>query len=231
MNSKDRAELLKLYEDLRVCDVRDGMDALGYHFYGTMTPDIRPLYRTRAFGLAKTVRYLPFRGRVDYQNPRQYRDEYTPMYYGQICTYPWVDAIQDGDFVVIDQSGANVGLIGSENSLNCKNAGMRGLVSNGGIRDTDEIILQKVPCWSTMVSQPMVQGRLEFDAQDVPVAVGGVNVHPGDMVVADGDGIVVVPSEIARAVGEYAHEEHETDKANRRRHYEKAGLALDDTVK
>ncbi len=225
-----RKQLLDAYADLRVCDVRDGMDALGYHFYGSMNPNLRPLYRTRAFGIAKTVRYLPHRGRVDYSNPRQYRDEYTPYYYQNVCTYPWMGTIEEGDFVVIDQSGANVGLIGSENSLAAKNAGMRGMVINGGIRDTDEVILEEVPVWSTMVSHPMVQGRLEFDGMDIPVCVGGVNIHPGDMVVADGDGVIVVPSEIALQVADYAHEEHESDKKNRKKHYEDAGLEMDETV-
>ncbi|MFA6507281.1 MAG: RraA family protein [Treponemataceae bacterium] len=230
MTDDERNRLLNDYADLRVCDVRDGLDALGYHFYGSMGPDIRPLYRTRAFGIAKTVRYLPYRGGMIYSSPRQYRDEFTPYYYNSVCSYPWTKELRDGDFAVIDQSGTCVGLMGSENTLACRNSGMRGLVTNGGIRDTDEIILQKIPCWSAMIAQPMVQGRLAFDAMDVPVAVGGVQVRSGDMIVADGDGIVVVPLEIARQVAQFAHEEHESDKKNRRKHYEEAGLALDETV-
>jgi regulator of RNase E activity RraA len=107
---------------------------------------------------------------------------------------------------------------------------MRGLVTNGGIRDTDEIILEQVPCWSAMTAHPMVQARLEFDRMNEPVAVGGVNVHSGDLVVADGDGVVVVPQEIAKRVAEYAHEEHESDKKNRRRHYSAAGMKDDGTL-
>ena len=75
--------------------------------------------------------------------------------------------------------------------------------------------MQKVPVWSTMCSQPMVQGRIAFEAMDVPVAVGGVQVRPGDVVVADGDGVIVVPSEIAEDVGRYAHEEHEREVSRR----------------
>ncbi|GHV40362.1 hypothetical protein AGMMS49546_14120 [Spirochaetia bacterium] len=230
MSINERKELLDLYGDLRVCDVRDGLDALGYHFFGSMHHSIRPLYRTRAYGLAKTVRYLPYRGGMIYRDPRDYRDNFTPYYYQKVCVYPWTKELEDGDFVVIDQSECSVGLIGSENSLACKNAGMRGLVTNGGIRDTDEIIMEEVPCWSAMISQPMVQARLEFDRMNEPVAVGGVNVHPGDMVVADGDGIVVVPKEIAKKVAEYAHEEHENDKKSRKKHYAAAGLKDDGTI-
>jgi regulator of RNase E activity RraA len=76
----------------------------------------------------------------------------------------------------------------------------------------------------------MVQARLQFDAMDVPVAVGGVTVCPGDMVVADGDGVIVVPQSVAIDVAKLARDEHERDKANRRRHYEALGMAPDETV-
>lgn len=61
MNSENQ-ELLKLFEPLRVADVRDGMDWMGYHHYGTMDYKIRPLYRTKAVGIARTARYLPYEG-------------------------------------------------------------------------------------------------------------------------------------------------------------------------
>ena len=54
MKDRERGELLTLYADLRVCDVRDGMDAMGYFFYGSLDLSIRPLWRTQAFGIAKT---------------------------------------------------------------------------------------------------------------------------------------------------------------------------------
>jgi len=230
MKDKERKGLLALYADLRVCDVRDGMDALGYFHYGSVDSDIRPVWRTLAFGVARTVRYLPFTGPVPRMSAEKYRREWTPMYYQKICSYPWCDDIQEGDFIVIDQSGLNVGLMGSANTLGCFNKGARGFVSNGGVRDTDEIIIEKVPFWSRHVGQPMVQARLQFDAKDVPVAIGGVQVRPGDMVVADGDGVIVVPREIAEEVGKWAHEEHDGDKQSRRKLYQKAGLKPDDTV-
>ena len=54
----DRQKLLSLYDDLRVADVRDGMDTLGQHYLGSMSPDIRPLWRTHAYGIARTARSL-----------------------------------------------------------------------------------------------------------------------------------------------------------------------------
>jgi 4-hydroxy-4-methyl-2-oxoglutarate aldolase len=76
----------------------------------------------------------------------------------------------------------------------------------------------------------MVQGRLQFDAQDIPVVVGGVVVRPGDVVVADGDGVIVVPAEVAFDVAAYARRELEKDKVARRGLYERLGMPLDHTV-
>lgn len=230
MQAKTRAELLASYADLRVCDVRDAMDALGYFHYGSLDERIRPLWRTRAYGLARTVRYLPYLGPAPRLSAEAYRREWTPWYYEKICPYPWCAEVAPGDFIVIDQSELNVGLIGSENSLGRLNAGVRGFVTNGGVRDTDEIILEKVPFWSRYIGQPMVQVRLQFDAMNIPVAVGGVQIRPDDMVVADGDGVIGVPQEIALEVARWAQVEHASDKKTRREHYRRAGLEPDDTV-
>jgi regulator of RNase E activity RraA len=81
-----------------------------------------------------------------------------------------------------------------------------------------------------MISQGMVQGRLRFDAMDIPVSVGGVQVHPGDVVVADGDGVIVVPHKMAVDVAQYAHQELANDKVGRRKLYEALGMTLDETV-
>jgi 4-hydroxy-4-methyl-2-oxoglutarate aldolase len=230
MKDSEREALLTLFQDLRVCDVRDGMDALGYFHYGSLEPPIRPLWRTRAYGLAQTVRYLPYIGPEPRLSAEEYRREWTPMYYQKICPYPWCKEIKKGNFIVIDQSGLNVGLIGSANSLACFNDGAVGFLTNGGVRDTDEIILQKIPFWSKYIGQTMVQVRLQFDASNVPVAIEGVQIRPDDMVVADGDGVIVVPQEIADKVAAWAHEEHDQDKQSRREHYRAAGLEPDKTV-
>jgi regulator of RNase E activity RraA len=225
----DRQELLELYADLRVADVRDGMDWNMLHDYGSMSPQIRPLWRTRSVGIARTARYLPYEGPIPKMTPDEYT-EWSRWYYGNVCTYPWLREIVPGDFAVIDQSGVDVGLMGSNNSLAGYRDGAVGYVTNGGMRDTDELILQAIPFWSRLISQGMVQGRLRFDDMNVPVNVGGVLVHPGDIVVADGDGVIVVPRALARDVAKYAHRELANDKAGRRKLYEALGRELDDTV-
>jgi regulator of RNase E activity RraA len=228
-SKEKRNELLELYKDLRVADVRDGMDWNLMHGYGSMSPHIRPVFRTRAFGIARTCRYLPFDGPIPRLAPDEYR-KWSDWYYNNVCTYPWMEDIEEGDFVVIDQSGVDAGLMGSSNTLGGFSKGARGYVSNGGVRDTDEIILQKIPFWSLMISQSMVQGRLRFDAKDIPVCVGGVTVFPGDVVVADGDGVIVVPQKLAADVAKFAGQELASDKITRRKLYTEAGLPPDKSV-
>jgi regulator of RNase E activity RraA len=229
ISREEREELLELYKGLRVTDVRDGMDWNMMHHYGSMSPDMRPLFRTRVVGIARTARYVPYQGPIPNMSSEEYT-EWVEWYYQEVCTYPWDEDIEKGDFVVIDQSGVDCGLMGSMNSLAFYMLGACGYVIEGGVRDTDELIHQKVPVWSKFISQSMVQARLQFDAKNVPVCVGGVVVNPGDVVVADGDGVIVVPREKARDVARYARRELDADKQARKRIYEQLGWELDDTV-
>ncbi|GAB4335145.1 MAG: 4-carboxy-4-hydroxy-2-oxoadipate aldolase/oxaloacetate decarboxylase [Candidatus Abyssubacteria bacterium] len=229
ISNEERRELLEMFEGLRVSDVRDGMDWNMMHHYGSMSPDIRPLFRTRVVGIARTARYTPYEGPMPKMTPEQYR-EWSEWYYEHICPYPWDEDIEQGDVMVIDQSNVDCGLMGSFNSLAFFMLGVRGYVIEGGVRDTDELILQKTPVWSRFVSQKMVQARLRFHAKDIPVCVGGVTVHPGDVVVADGDGVIVVSRKLAPKVAKYARQELEADKQSRRRIYEQLGWEPDSTV-
>ncbi len=226
----DRKEVLEMYKDFRVTDVRDGMDWCGYHHYGTVHHSIKPLWRTRAIGFARTARYLPYEGPV----PRVIGDEYTKWsnwYYGNVCTDKWVQDIEPGDFICLDICGLDVGLMGSNNSLNCMNKGAVGIMMNGGgIRDTDEVILEKIPVWSKHVSQPMDQARIRYYEKNIPIAIGGVAIYPDDLIIADGDGIIVVPNKLIYDVYKYAFQEMKSDKISRHQLYVDGGLKLDSTV-
>jgi regulator of RNase E activity RraA len=225
----DRQALLNAYQDLRVADVRDGMDTLLLHQSGSMHHDIHPLWRTRIFGLAKTAKLVPYIGVVPTVAPEDYM-AWSGHYYNKICTYPYMESLQPGDILVLDQAGVDAGTFGSANTLGLLQKGARGLVTNGGVRDTDEIIQQKVPVFLSFCSQKMVQGRVQFEAQDIPVTVGGVTVHPGDMVVADGDGVIVVPRDRALEVARWARKEHERDKEDRLASFKALGMKIDETV-
>jgi regulator of RNase E activity RraA len=104
------------------------------------------------------------------------------------------------------------------------------VVTNGGARDTDELIKQRVPVYSKKISRGIRPGRLETDRLNEPVTLGGVYIRPGDLIVADGDGAICVPIERAREVAKWAWKVANGDKQGRRRHYEAAGLPLDNTV-
>ena len=222
--------LLELFKGLRVCDVRDAMDWIGYFGFGSIDPSVRPLWRTHAVGIARTARYLPYVGPYPTEKGEAY-SEWVNWYYKNVCPYPWDKELEDGDFMCIDLSGVNSGLMGSENTLRCLAKGCRGYVFNGsGIRDTDEVIMQKIAVWSHYVSQAMDQARIQFDAKDIPIAIGGVTIYPGDIVVADGDGVIVVPRKVAFEVAKWAGLILNKDKDERKESYQKLQWQFDETV-
>jgi hypothetical protein len=108
--------------------------------------------------------------------------------------------------------------------------GAVGVVTDASSRDVDEIALQKVPLYLRKKGRGIRPGRNELESVNRPVDIGGVLVMPGDVVVADGDGVVVVPRKVARQVAEYAHNVLVGDKAGRRKLYEKLGIPFDPTV-
>ncbi len=233
--SPERAELIELYRGLRVTDVCDGMDRCALQDVGLMEWDIRPLWRDtesfqhRIYGFAHTVRFMPTNRPITAHTPEE-MEAFISHWYRNISPGPIDADIREGDVIVIDAADSKVGFIGSNNCLGWLNAGAVGVVTNAGARDTDELIKQKCPVYSRYISKPIRPGRLEYDRSNVPVNVGGVLVRPGDLVVADGDGVIVVPIEHARQVGELAWKVAKGDKEVRRRHYAKRGLPPDATV-
>ena len=232
MSNQENLELIEMFKRLRVTDVRDGMDWMGYHHYGTVDYRIRPLFRpeTSIIGIARTARYIPYEGPVPALPPEEYT-KWVQMYYSKICYDPWNKDIETGDFICLDIAGIDVGLLGSNNTLTCKKRGAVGFMTNGGgIRDTDECIIQKINVWSMHVSQPMDQARIRFIDKDIPIAIGGVAIYPGDVVAADGDGVIVVPRKAAKDVAKYAWQEASADKKSRKQLYIDLGMKLDETV-
>jgi 4-hydroxy-4-methyl-2-oxoglutarate aldolase len=74
-------------------------------------------------------------------------------------------------------------------------------------------------------------GRNEIESVNRLIVIGGVLIMPGDVIVADGDGVIVVPRKSAEQVAEYAHATIEKDKAARRELYKKLNLPTDESVK
>ena len=232
-------DMIKLYEGLRVADVSDGMDLIGLHDQGLMDQSIEALWKDidqfnhQFCGIAMTARYVPTNKKFPTDlSPEEYK-KWHDQWYGQFSPEPFVDSIKPGTALVIDNDGdGDTGSTGSFNSLAWTQKGMVGLVSAGGVRDTDEIIKQAIPVYMDISKRGrgIRPGRNEIEQVNQPVVVGGVLVHPGDVVVADGDGVIVVPREHAVQVAKAAHEVLNADKAGRKRLYEELGIPLDFTV-
>jgi 4-hydroxy-4-methyl-2-oxoglutarate aldolase len=133
--------------------------------------------------------------------------------------------------VLDDAPNCDVGSIGSNNIMGWKLRGCVGVVTNATARDTDEIATEQVPLYFRQVGRGIRPGRNEIESVNRPIECGGVLVRPGDIIVADGDGVIVVPREKAQEVAEYAKATIESDKAARRRLYDQLGLPGDDSVR
>jgi len=218
-------------------DVCDAMDAVGLQDVGVMDKQISPLWRDtdgfahRICGIAHTVRFVPATKRAPVFATVEEHKRWKSEWYSSLARGPVLEQIRDGDVIVIDAAGVpDCGFIGSSNALRWITTGARGVVTNGGARDTDELIKERVPVYSCGVSRGIRPGRLELESTNRPVTVGGVFVRPDDVVVADGDGVIVVPWEKARAVAQFAIEVQEGDKEGRRQLYLKLGRPRDFTV-
>jgi regulator of RNase E activity RraA len=212
------------------------LDAIGLIDTCTMDWQIRPLWRdTDAFkhrivGVAHTVRFVPTNRVVPRPMSLEDYKAWKSRWYRRLAPGP-KEPVQPGEIIVIDAAEVgDVGFIGSNNAQGWINAGAHGVVTNGGCRDTDELIKQEVPVYSRRIARGIRPGRLEWDAENIPIACGGVRVYPGDIVVADGDGVIVVPRGHAVDVAEIARGIANDDKASRLDKYREAGKEPDETV-
>ena len=237
-SAEEDQKLLELFDGLRVADVSDGMDAVGLPNTGLMDPMIHPLwkdsetYRHRFVGIAVTARYVPTNRPAAGQRSTEDFDAWVGNWYWKLSPEPFDVLLRPGSALIIDDAeGVDVGSIGSYNILAWKKRGMVGVVTDATARDTDEIETQKVPLYFRGVGRGIRPGRNEIESVNRPVVCGGVLVIPGDVVVADGDGVVVVPRAVAADVARYARTILDNDRAGRRELYRDLGLPEDPSVK
>ena len=237
-DAAENERLLKLYEGLRVADVNDGLDIVGLPGVMTMTPDILPMWRDekefrhRITGFAVTLRIVPAQARTpDFPGHEEFA-KWEGRWYSTLTPEEFARWLSPGAVLVIDAQGTrDSGFCGSNNALNWFSRGMRGIVTSGGCRDSDENILQRIPIYQRQHTRGINPGRVQIESYNQPVTVGSVLVMPGDIIVADSDGVVVVPRARAEAVAAAARKILEGDKKARRSLYEKTGRPLDHTVK
>jgi 4-hydroxy-4-methyl-2-oxoglutarate aldolase len=231
-------KLLAAFEGLRVADVTDGMDAVGIPNVGLMDPEVRPVwkdakaFRHRFIGIAVTARYVPTQRPWAGKRPPKEYDDWAGDWYDKLSPETFESILRPGSALVIDDAErADVGSIGSFNILAWKLRGVVGVVTDATARDLDEVETEGVPLYFRRPGRGIRPGRNELESVNHPIVCGGVLVMPGDVVVADGDGVVVVPRAPAEDVARYARQIIEADKAGRRELYEKARLPLDPSVR
>lgn len=234
MSEIDTYAIAKMYKYLRVCDVGDALDAVGRADLLLVHQDIRPLFLgTKFWGVAVTQRALPANKRMPVLTREQaiqsHRIWFQDVGHGKGGRL--ADFVKPGSVVCTDAAQCGeVGIWGSNNSLEMIMRGAVGIVSDGYIRDTAELRMTNTPVVCRARGRTIIPGRNIFDSIQEPIGIGGVLVRPGDIVGCDDDGVLVVPAEIAEEVGKIASDILIDDEKGRRRHYERLGLPLDESV-
>jgi 4-hydroxy-4-methyl-2-oxoglutarate aldolase len=230
--------ILKAFEGLRVADVTDGLDAVGLFGRGMMDHGIKPVWRDtkefkhRFIGIAVTARYVPTQRPAPGLMKEADYDAWAGKWYNELSGEPFKELLRPGSALVLeDAPDGDVGSIGSANIMIWKQLGCVGVVTNAAARDTDEIITQEIPLYVREMGRGIRPGRNEIESVNRPVVVGGALVMPGDVIVADGDGVIVVPRAAALKVAAYAHKILAGDKDARRDLYKQLGLPEDKSVK
>jgi 4-hydroxy-4-methyl-2-oxoglutarate aldolase len=186
VNSKRDLGLVDRLGRLYSAVVADTLDRLGIQA-NAMAPRIRPLYPTaRLAGFAATVHC------VEVDGPPAEREDW---YKGELEA---VDALSPGDVMVVSTCrGCYWGELLATAS---RYRGARGIVVDAYTRDTLALIEMEFPTFVAGISPQDSLGRIEVDTVGVPIESGGITVHPGDLVLGDHDGVVVVPSAAAEEV-------------------------------
>lgn len=204
--------MLKVYNDFdRRPDLLEKFDALldtyslaavfadSQYRTGVMDSAIKPAFRAKVVGQAITVQL----SKGDLVDPLKALEMGHP-----------------GDVIVVDAGGdPNTSVCGGLMGGLAKNRGIRAMIVDGAGRDTDELEDIGWPIWTRAITprgtHTMFSERKEELSINVPIACGGVAVNPGDFVVADLMGVVVVPLANAPTVVEAAREQAEREAKTR----------------
>ncbi len=175
--------MLERLRHLHPAVVSDCLDRMGYR-QQVMRPHIRPLYpKARLAGFAMTVHC------IEVDTPPANPDDY---YKGELQA---VDSLRPGDVMVV--STCNGSYWGELLATASRYRGAVGIVADAYTRDTERLIEMQFPTFVAGILATDSLGRIDIDQVQVPITCGGVSVKPDDLMLADYDGVVVVPSEAA----------------------------------
>lgn len=149
----------------------------------------------RLVGRAFTLRFVP--AREDLATPESWSSP--------ISTRAAIEAMPAGCIAVVDAMGIrDAGIFGDILCQRMKERGVGALVTDGVVRDVAGVLDTGLNVWCTGAAAPPSVAGLTFVAWDQPVGCGGVAVFPGDVIVADDDGAVVIPDKLLAEVVEAA---------------------------
>jgi regulator of RNase E activity RraA len=167
----------------------DILDARGFHDQ-TLPPSIRPLERGSTMaGQAYTVLGRPAENTGEDQYDRAIRKVLTML-----------GDVPEGHVAVYACNQGVSAHLGELSVTSLKTRGVAGCVLDGGCRDIRFILEEGFPVFTRFVTPEDSTWRWELEATQVPVTIGRVRIEPGDWVVGDDDGVVVVPAAVAEDV-------------------------------
>lgn len=155
----------------------------------------------RILGLAKTLRFIPFRPDLFASHGGGFNAQKLAF-----------DTVLPGEVLVVEARGERgTGTVGDVLALRAQVRGAAGIVTDGGVRDYDAVAGFEIPVFS-QGPHPSVLGRRHVPWEvDVTIACGGAAVQPGDVIVGDGDGVIVIPPQLVAEVAAEAAEQERQD--------------------
>ncbi len=163
---------------------------------------VRPLHPTaKLVGTARTLRFVPNR-----------EDLFASHGGGYNAQKRAFDAVGDGEVIVIEARGeAGSGTLGDILAIRAHARAAAGIVTDGGVRDADAVTAVGIPVY-TSGAHPAVLGRkhVPWD-HDLTIACGGTTVQPGDIIVGDADGVIVIPPALAEEIADAALAQEDED--------------------